>query len=573
MFVKSVEGTVKGNVNAELGRLTIIVGPNGSGKSRLVNTLELALLGYASDVVGRAEMRKESELIALAGGLGDNLVAKATLDDGRVCQWSTAKSKTGTKRAEHIKAVAAEFPVNHVREALTGSVDTARTWLLQRVAAKVSRADVTKYFNSDDAETVYSNKAKFFTGDEIQTLLGVYDAVKSEKRAKSAAVTTTGKNIATLAEGLPPEPTEAQLNAVVAQAEAALADYRAAIEANTRSLVVPQPLNPVVLDQLYARAVEIAELVETAAKEKATAQDEYDFLGGALDPASRVLFDLRSQIVGLCETHTKLGIGSCLACEQPFPALNANARASALTRLNEGLSQREAATIALEAAADVERKVREAFEHAVKEYNAARQAQDASVPPDANATFSVDAAAESLRQAQALRSEVERTAEAWKSVRSLRTDERDAKKAVNTLEEVIEGCKSAIEGILKSATQQFIDRVQSFLPASDRFALVLSEGDKDVCRFGFVRDGSLHTALSGAEWARLTLALACACSSDSADTLRVFVPEDRAFDAKTLRDVLIALTDAPGQVIIATTTMPAGRLPKGWTLVQTGATE
>ena len=359
----------------------------------------------------------------------------------------------------------------------------------------------------------------------------------------------------------------------MAQAEAALADYRAAIEANTRSLVVPQPLNPVVLDQLYARAVEIAELVETAAKEKATAQDEYDFVGGALDSASRVLFDLRSQIVGLCETHTKLGIGSCLACEQPFPAFNANARASALTRLNEGLSQREAATIALESAADVERKVREAFEHAVKEYNAARQVQDASVPPDANATFSVDAAAESLRQAQALRSEVERTAEAWKSVRSLRTDERDAKKAVNTLEEVIEGCKSAIEGILKSATQQFIDRVQSFLPPSDRFALVLSEGEKDVCRFGFVRDGSLHTALSGAEWARLTLALACACSSDSADTLRVFVPEDRAFDAKTLRDVLIALTDAPGQVIIATTTMPAGRLPKGWTLVQTGATE
>ncbi len=50
-------------------------------------------------------------------------------------------------------------------------------------------------------------------------------------------------------------------------------------------------------------------------------------------------------------------------------------------------------------------------------------------------------------------------------------------------------------------------------------------------------------------------------------------PQAPAFDAKTLREVLIALTEAPGQVIIATTTMPAGRLPKGWTLVQTGATE
>ncbi len=573
MFVKSVEGTVKGNVNAELGRLTIIVGPNGSGKSRLVNTLELALLGYASDVVGRAEMRKESELIALAGGLGDNLIAKATLDDGRVCQWSTAKSKTGTKRAEHIKAITAEFPVNQVREALTGSVDTARTWLLQRIAAKVSRADVTKYFNSDEAETVYNSKAKYFTGDEIQVLLGVYESVKSEKRAKSAAVTTTGKNIATLAEGLPPEPTEAQLNAVKEQSETALANYRDAVEANARNSVVPQALNPAILDQLYARAVEIAGLVEAAAKEKAEAQAEYEFLGGALDPSSRVLFDLRTQIIGLCETHTKLGIGSCLACEQSFPAIQANARAHALSRLNEGLAQREAATTALEKAAEVEQKLRDAFAVAVQEYNTTKQSLETHVPAGAGDTAAVDAASQALRDANAMRAEVERTAEAWKSVRSLRTEERDAKRAVTTLEEAIEGCKSAIEGILKSATQQFIDRVQSYLPVSDRFSLVLSEGDKDVCRFGFVRDGSLHTALSGAEWARLTLALACACSSDSPDTLRVFVPEDRAFDAKTLREVLIALTEAPGQVIIATTTMPAGRLPKGWTLVQTGATE
>ena len=79
MHVTHVEGTVKGTVSATLGRLTVIVGPNGSGKSRLVNTMELALMGFASDVVGRAEMRKESDLVALASG--EDLTAKATLED------------------------------------------------------------------------------------------------------------------------------------------------------------------------------------------------------------------------------------------------------------------------------------------------------------------------------------------------------------------------------------------------------------------------------------------------------------------------------------------------------------
>jgi hypothetical protein len=165
------------------------------------------------------------------------------------------------------------------------------------------------------------------------------------------------------------------------------------------------------------------------------------------------------------------------------------------------------------------------------------------------------------------------TAGAWKSVRSLRQEEREAKKAIVVLEELIEGCKSAVEGILKTATTTFIARVQSFLPPSDQFDLVLDDGEREVCRFGFLRNGSLHTALSGAEWARLTLALACATSTDSPDILRIFVPEDRAFDPQTLRNVLEALTDAPGQVIIATTIKPAGRMPKGWTLVETGGTE
>jgi hypothetical protein len=129
--------------------------------------------------------------------------------------------------------------------------------------------------------------------------------------------------------------------------------------------------------------------------------------------------------------------------------------------------------------------------------------------------------------------------------------------------------QEALGSLLRSAREEFVKKVQSFLPTEDQFDLVLNEGDKEVCRFGFVRDANLHTALSGAEWARLTLALACASTKPEKDSLIVFVPEERAFDPETLRAVLIALTNAPGQVIITTPVKPSGKLPKGWTLVET----
>ena len=55
--------------------------------------------------------------------------------------------------------------------------------------------------------------------------------------------------------------------------------------------------------------------------------------------------------------------------------------------------------------------------------------------------------------------------------------------------------------------------------------------------------------------------------------LLVFTPEERAFDPQTLRSVLLSLSDAPGQVILCSPVKPAGKLPKGWTMVETVPTE
>jgi hypothetical protein len=102
---------------------------------------------------------------------------------------------------------------------------------------------------------------------------------------------------------------------------------------------------------------------------------------------------------------------------------------------------------------------------------------------------------------------------------------------------------------------------------------VLVENKKPVCRMGFRRDGQLHTALSGAEWARLTLALGCATYKDDESTVAIFTPEERAFDPVTLREVMVALSNAPGQVLLQSPSKPAGRIPKGWAVVEMGSTD
>ena len=100
---------------------------------------------------------------------------------------------------------------------------------------------------------------------------------------------------------------------------------------------------------------------------------------------------------------------------------------------------------------------------------------------------------------------------------------------------------------------------------------VLRVGEREVCMFGFRRDGELHTALSGAEWARLTIAVAAAKLRLTGHTgPSVLTPKERAWDPATLASAMRALSDAPGQVLLLSPIKPKGRLPKGWTMVEVG---
>ena len=94
------------------------------------------------------------------------------------------------------------------------------------------------------------------------------------------------------------------------------------------------------------------------------------------------------------------------------------------------------------------------------------------------------------------------------------------------------------------------------------------DGDREVFRMGFERDGRLHCALSGAEWATVITAVSMAVTSKMGDDEpAVLVPYDRAWDTRTLSAVMRGFLNFEGQVIIASTVRPMGRPPKGWTII------
>ena len=77
----------------------------------------------------------------------------------------------------------------------------------------------------------------------------------------------------------------------------------------------------------------------------------------------------------------------------------------------------------------------------------------------------------------------------------------------------------------------------------------------------------IHTSLSGAEMARVLLAVLSAERDESSSTPSILEPDDRGWDPDTLASVMTALTDSPDQVILMSTVVPA-RTPEGWRIIE-----
>ena len=556
VFIKAVESNVKKGAKVELTQRTLLIGPNGSGKSSIVNAVELALTGRASDVVGRVEVAKGIDLLALAPADAEALWSRATLSDGRTVEWRCERNvKTGGAReATHTlpSDVKPTFPVRAVREALAGSPATVRAWLVGRIGSAVSEAAITGML-PEDLHAAYADLTKPLFGYPAQVLLDAREAAGKQARNAGADAKAANALAESTGAGLAMEPSDDEVE-------------RARQRVREAAVLASESVKARVFHDLPALRAD----AERKVAAYSTLNDEFTRLtvedNQVITRPNVEVARTRDALTRVLTFHGQHRAEECLVCASPIRygthdamLQRAEALAAAATKdvaVMETQGQLERVKAALPEALRV-------AQDAVARFRAAEVAMaeaDARPATNPDPHGMLRAAEEQVRALESARA-------AWQNVRAAKLRARDLSARQRLYSDLHTAIEDAIGAVLERARRDFVAKVQSYLPSEDAFDLVLTANGKDVCQFGFSRDGALHTALSGAEWARLTLALAAAVSSGDEADVAVLTPEDRAFDADTLRAVMVGMSNAPGQVILCSPVAPAGRTPKGWTVI------
>jgi hypothetical protein len=86
---------------------------------------------------------------------------------------------------------------------------------------------------------------------------------------------------------------------------------------------------------------------------------------------------------------------------------------------------------------------------------------------------------------------------AWQNAESTRAGVKAMRKQADAAADAGKELAKAGKRLVEKQQAEFLENVRSFLPEGTEFGVDLSIG-----RLGFVRDGQLHSALSGAEWSQ-----------------------------------------------------------------------
>jgi hypothetical protein len=561
IIVERVRSNVKKSVDVTLSRLTLLVGPNGSGKTSVQNAVELATSAFASDVEGRVKVRMNHALGRL--GPGDStLWSEVEFSDGSKASWKLKPNKKGGFHdpehdvPQNIKVI---FPVADVREVLGGSPESIRTWLMSRVASDIREADILDRLPEDlhDAYRELAAKMRLPEWSEIDVLLAVSEAGKKEIRSNEAEAKKARQVIDTMTDGMGMEPTSSEIERAEAEV---IRTEEAYSEGCNRPVSYPPNLDAIRSEALIAvgafqRAAETAQLAKAAIP--------------PMHPSEEALIEFRGKVADIAEVTANLNSPTCLTCDGPLGITDMRLKGQLLRQQNAtGAAAVHASRIHREKEAEADRLRAAALRLAEALQNAERQASEYKYEPQVD----LRALGDAVVRARSSMNELKLQKRTWNNMRSAKDDVRRLSERSKKYESLVEAASDVVDELLKISHKKFEAVVQAYLPSTDKFALVLVENKKPVCRMGFRRDEQLHTALSGAEWARLTLALGCATYKPTPETLPIFTPEERAFDPVTLREVMVALAQAPGQVLLQSPAKPAGRTPKDWRVIEMTST-
>jgi energy-coupling factor transporter ATP-binding protein EcfA2 len=568
-YIERVSGNVKGGCDTTIGRLTLLYGPNGAGKSRVVNTLELATSGEASDIVGREKVRRGSDLITLAPE-EENLTATAYTDDGVVCSFSIERNGPGKTRdpvsTPLPSGYSVIFPIRDVVTALRGQVGTARTFVLQHSGLDVSQEAVVSRFPElmRPLYTTFLANYAHLTSPVEQLILIREDAKKTASAAKSKA-----KQAEQITEELSRQlsltcPTDEER-------EKAQARVREANRVYNDACKLPEPPDLAVLFEQAKEAIEKSD----------AAEKEVDRLREIANVPENRILNLQGALYTILGLYVEQGgVGPCVVCQQnvetTVPALEGRRRKIEDAAQTE--RQRQEAVSALVRQEAVYQNRHALALNAIKAYKDAEAKQVEGFVSKEDKQTKIREAYLALTEAEKVHREMSEEVGKWKKVQEARQQQIIAKREAKEAAELSEECQKVADQLINAGRAGFVARVQKYLPSSDNFDLILQEGKREVCIFGFRRGTMIQSALSGAEWARLTIALAAAvldAAPPTENSIAILTPEERAFDARTLAAVMRALVHAPGQVILTSPVAPRKEeqpelIAAGWKILKIG---
>jgi ABC-type hemin transport system ATPase subunit len=545
-YVNKLESCIKGAVVAQPGRKTLVLGPNGSGKSAVVNALEAAGSGKVSDVAGRYLLAKDADLSMLSHA--DRVWSEAHLSDGTRASWELSKGHRAKRTGPEIA-----FPLRGVRDAILGSPETARKWVLEQSGEALRWPEIVALIpmSLQARLSALSDPAGPDSIDEVPAPARITGALEeARKRVREANATAKAHRAVTAPPGPPASDEE------VAKYEAIIKGWEArgaapAIDSTREALVVAR------------------ENAEALAKLVAHSEEELTKIGD-LTPTSA----LRAAAVTVVEAMAAKRTASCWICGGKCDPTTIATRAvagraqitadasAAKRRLDLEFTLREANADLTSARREVERLAAE--EARIERLAKSETAQATPLP------IPLEDARNLLRGAYDRRA-------GWAAARRAEEKALEAERESQEWSQLADALGKALGILVEKARAAFEARVQKYLPEGDIFGIDLLDEDREIMRVGLRRvdrvgASHLDAALSGAEWARVTAALALATAP--AEGPCIIVPEERAFDSAMLARVLEvwdrALPDDSAPQVVITSPIEPARIPSGWTVIRVG---
>lgn len=570
-MITSIQTNIQGQTTTtELGRLTLLLGPNASGKDRVLRAVALALTGTVDDLLGKDEVASSTALFPLAT---DNQIrAVATLTDGTIAEYAlNFKADGSANKPVRNGPPGLVLSLRAVREVFTKNDAGQRAFYMTLAGqyAQITEADVLNEIAAPLRE-LYGQVAQSVRVSvqepPVETLGKV---VREAKRLAQEKTKEIGQ-------------AEAALSAVGGDArivtDAELEQHRRTRETITNRLSeignVPTPVDPVTL----TTALEAT--AKQAAEDIATMQNADMWLAANPEPEVHPDADTAARFWSAMELVASSYRGG-MQCPLSGGVVNESVRQNTIQMARVSLDLNAQTTKArtdwLPQAAHY-RNLREAV---LQSYTAAGQRyqalQERITQNNEIAARYQAVGAERVRLQNELTQVSEHIARAQATrdqsarLSRLRTDIEQASEQKDKLRRLVDAAEAVETRLLTTTVGTFEAAVNKFLPElpnGGRFSIDQS-GDK--FRVGLLTDTGLRTALSGAEWNILTLAIGLAIADRAPNKLHVLVPEDRGYDPVTLTAWMeqIARASTSGQVLLASTVAPL-RTVDGWTVVRSG---